>query len=141
MGKYSSKVQRKELTQADKTPHAVWRGIGCLMILIIPIVSIALAIVTVNYGLRAEWTIPYQLLGYPRMADIFTDVRFLRQLTLPIRQTENFYAYSAFTTLYMILIGGFISVLYALVYRMIGPSRYGPFDAPPPKIKTKKYTR
>ena len=41
----------------------------------------------------------------------------------------------------MLLIGGVISVIYALMYRFIGPSRYGPTDAPPPKIKTKRYTR
>jgi hypothetical protein len=141
MGKYSSKVQKKELTQADKTPHAVWRGIGCLMLLIIPIISIALGIETMNYGLKEEWLIPYQLQGYPDMPKIFTSISALRQLTQPIRQTENFYGYAAFSVLYMILIGGFISVLYAIVWRVVGPDRYGPFDAPPPKIKTKKYTR
>ncbi len=141
MGKHSSKVRRTPLEQVNKAPHAVWRGIGCLMILLIPILSIALAYETVQYGLAAEWRIPYQLLGPPRFPDIFYDIGILRQLSFPIRQIEHLYAYAAVSTVYMIVIGGFISVLYAFVYRMIGPSRYGPFDAPPPTIKTKKYTR
>jgi hypothetical protein len=111
------------------------------MMMLIPILCIALAYETVQYGLEAEWPIPYTLLGNPRLPDIFYDVRILSQLSLPVRRIEHFYAYAAFSTLYTVVIGGFISVLYAFVYRMVGPSRYGPFDAPPPKIKTKRYTR
>lgn len=141
MGKHTSKVRQKALPDTNRAPHAVWRGIGCLMIMLIPILSIALAYETVQYGLKAEWPIPYKLLGNPRLPDIFYDVRILSQLSLPVRRIEHFYAYAAFSILYMVVIGGFISMLYAFVYRMVGPSRYGPFDAPPPKIKTKRYTR
>jgi hypothetical protein len=34
-----------------------------------------------------------------------------------------------------------ISMIYAVVYRIVNPVRYGPMDEPPPKIKAKKYTR
>jgi hypothetical protein len=141
MGKHTSMARRKPLKEVNKAPHAIWRGIGCLMILLIPILSIALAYETVQYGLEAEWPIPHALLGNPRLPSIFYDVRILSQLSLPVRQIEHFYAYLAFSTLYMVVIGGFISVIYAFVYQMVGPARYGPFDAPPPKIKTKRYTR
>jgi len=141
MGKHTSMVRRKPLKEADRGPHAIWRGIGCLMILLIPILSIALGYETVQYGIKAEWPIPYQLLGTPKLPDMFYDVRILRQLSLPVRRTEHFFAYATFSIGYMVVIGGLISVVYAFIYRMVGPARYGPFDAPPPKIKTKKYTR
>lgn len=141
MGRYSARENRKPLSEQSQGTHPVWRGIGCLMILIMPILSVALAYETINYGLQHEWLIPHQLLGPPRLPQIFYDVSFLRQLSFPVRQTENFYGYALATSLYLILIGGFISVLYAIVYRLMGPARYGPFDAPPPKIKTKRYTR
>jgi hypothetical protein len=141
MGRYSARESRKPLGEASKGTHAVWRGIGCLMILIIPILSVALAYETFNYGIEQKWLIPYQLLGTPRLPDIFYDVRILRQLSFPIRQTVNFYGYALASILYLIVIGGFISVLYAFVYRLTGPARYGPFDAPPPTIKTKRYKR
>ena len=141
MGKHTSVSSRKPLKEIDRTPHAVWRGIGCLMILLMPIISMALAYETINYGLEKKWPIPHQLLGFPKMPQIFYDVPVLRQLTYPIRQIDDFYAYALATLVYMMVVGGVISVLYALVYSVIGPPRYGPFDAPPPKIKTKRYTR
>src|SRR5687768_5647909 len=122
MGKHSSRA-RQPLKEVDKTPHAIWRGIGCLMILIIPILSIALGYETVQYGIAAKCRIPYQLLGPPRFPEIFYDIGILRQLSFPVRQIENFYAYASASILYMLLIGGIISVLYALIYRMLGPSR------------------
>jgi hypothetical protein len=141
MGKHTSMASRKPLKELNRTPHAVWRGIGCLMILIIPILSIALAYETISYGLDNNWPIPYQLLGYPQMPKLIIEIPALNLLTSPIHQTNNFYAYLVISVAFMIVIGGFISVMYALVYRIVGPSRYGPFDAPPPKIKTKRYTR
>jgi hypothetical protein len=141
MGRYSARENRKPLSDVDKGPHPVWRGIGCLMILIIPILSIALAYETFNFAIEQKWRIPYQLLGTPRLPDIFYDVSILRQLSFPIRQIENFYGYTMMSILYMIVLGGLISLIYAVVYRLMGPARYGPFDAPPPTIKTKRYKR
>lgn len=141
MGKYTARQSRQPISEVDKSPHAVWRGIGCLMMILIPILSIALGYETINFGIGKKWTIPYQLLGSPSMPDLIYDVRILRQLTFPIRQIENFYGYALASVIYMIIIGGIISVIYAAVYRAVGPSRYGPFDAPPPKIKTTRYKR
>jgi len=141
MGKYSARVSRRPLKEINQGPHAIWRGIGCLMILLIPILSIALGYETIQFGIEKEWPIPYQLLGRPAMPEWVYDVSLLRQLTAPIRSTYHFYGYTVASFLYMMIIGGIISVIYAAVYRLMGPPRYGPFDAPPPKIKTKRYTR
>lgn len=140
MGKYTSS-SRKRMKPKPEGPHAIWRGIGCIMVLIIPAISIAAGIETVNYGLTEKWTFPVQLLGYPKMPDFFYKSSGLMTIFTPITRIPNFYAHAAVSFLYMVAIGGVISVLYAFVYNMVGPSRYGPTDAPPPKIKTKKYTR
>lgn len=141
MGKYTTREVRKPLKDPNRAPHAVWRGIGCLMLLIIPIVSIALGYETIQLGLEKGWPIPYQLLGRPVMPDWVYQVRVLNLLTQPIRTTPHFYAYAVTSVVYMILIGGVISMFYAFFYQMVGPARYGPFDAPPPKIKTREYKR
>jgi hypothetical protein len=122
-------------------PHVIWRGIGCLMMIIIPVISIAAAYETINYGLDNGWAIPYQLLGKPQMPSIVYKSSGLLTILGPIMNTPHFYAYAALSVIFMIMLGGVISVIYAFVYRSVGPSRYGPLDAPPPKIKTKKYTR
>ena len=62
-------------------------------------------------------------------------------LLSPITNTRHFYAYVVTSILYMILLAGVMSVLYAFVYRLVGPPRYGPLDVPPPNVKLKKYKR
>ncbi|MBM3124314.1 MAG: hypothetical protein FJZ87_04475 [Chloroflexi bacterium] len=141
MGKYSSRAIKPSLRDEGRGPHPIWRGIGCLMMILIPVLCIALAIETVAFGLENQWPIPYQLLGRPHLPDIFFKVSILRLIFVPITQVYHLYAYIAITLIYMIFIGGIFSVVYAAVYRMMGPPKYGPFDAPPPKIKTKRYTR
>lgn len=140
MGKYrtNSKVIQKPKSDG---PHAIWRGIGCMMILIIPAISIAAGVQTVSYGLANKWQIPYQLLGTPKLPDFFYKSTGLMTIFGPIASIQNFYANAVMSIIYMAVIGGVISMIYAFTYQAVGPSRYGPTDAPPPKIKTKKYTR
>lgn len=140
MGKYQSSVV-KTSRQKVKEPHFAWRGIGCLMMIIIPIISITAGYETIKYGLDHNWTIPYQLLGTPGFPDFFYKSSGLMKLVSPIAATPHFYAYAAASFLYMILLGGIVSFAYAIVYRIVGPSRYGPLDVPPPNIKFKKYKR
>jgi hypothetical protein len=140
MGKYSSSSFKRIEPKPDG-PHAVWRGIGCLMMLIVPAISIAAGIATVKYGLAHNWAIPYQLLLAPRLPDFFYKLSGLVVIFYPLTQIPYLYAYIVTSLLYIVLIGGVISVVYAFIYRAVGPSRYGPLDAPPPKIKTKRYTR
>ena len=48
----------------EKKIHPIWRGIGCILALILPVLSYFLSIELVNYGLANEWPIPRELLGY-----------------------------------------------------------------------------
>ena len=139
MGKYTSREKRT--VEVDKGPHAVWRGIGCLMLIIIPVMSIAAAYEVVQYGVANNWPIPYQLLGFPDIPDFIRKVDILWALARPIAGIEHFNAYVVVSVTFMAVIGGISSVLYAIVYRIVGTARYGPYDVPPAKVKTKKYTR
>jgi hypothetical protein len=140
MGKYSSNSTRRELRKPDG-PHYAWRGIGCLMMIIIPIISFAAGVETIKYGLAAGWPLPYELLGTPQLPALFYRSSGLMILFRPILNTPNFYAYLVFGFLYMILIGGVISVVYALMYRAVSPASRNPLDVPPPKYKAKRYKR
>ena len=140
MGKYTSS-SRKRIKPRSEGPHAIWRGIGCIMMLIIPAISIAAGIQTVNYGLEQKWSFPFQLMGNPKLPEFFYKSSGLLYLFGQLTRITNLYAFAAVSFLYIVVIGGVISMIYAFVYNMVGPSRYGPTDAPPPKIRTKKYTR
>ncbi len=139
MGKYV-----RETTSLDnrvKQPHPVWRGIGCLVLLIIPVISYALAVLLVGYALQTGFAIPVQLLGYPVMPVWLFKVPGLIGLLNWIQSQPNLYAYLITTLFTLLFVSGVFSVFYAVTYRIIGPSRYTRLDAPPPKIKVKKYRR
>ena len=50
---------------------------------------------------------------------------------------QNLYGNLLIGVLYIVIFGGIISVIWALIYRVVGPPRYGPLDAEP--IKSKRY--
>ncbi|HNK62664.1 MAG TPA: hypothetical protein PKL78_06505 [Anaerolineales bacterium] len=140
MSKYQSSVVKKT-QRKTKTPHYAWQGIGCIMMIIIPAISIAAAVETIQYGLNNNWPIPYQLLGNPQLPDLFYKSQGIMMVLGPIVAIRHFYAYVVVSMLYMILFGGVSSLAYALVYRAANPSQYNPMDVPPPSIKLKKYKR
>lgn len=138
--KFQSSITRREKPRLNE-PHFVWRGIGCISLLIIPAISIAAGILITDYGLAHNWAIPYELLGNPRFPDIVYKSTGLLTLLSPIMGIRNFYAYSAFSLIVMIVLGGFTSLLYAIVYRFVAPPRYGPLDVERPNIRVKRYKR
>lgn len=140
MGKYRSSVVKRTRTTMER-PHAIWRGIGCLMMIIVPIISAAAGYETIQLGIRNGWAIPPQLLGAPRLPEIFYLSSGLRMVFGPLTNIPHLYGYAVATIVYMMGIGGIVSVIYAIVYRLVGPPRYGPLDEPPPKVKIKKYSR
>ena len=137
MGKYASSVKKRSKPKNDG-PHVIWRGIGCLMMLIIPAISIAAGIETIKYGL-ANRCYPLSI-TYPSLPDLFSNPVAANHFE-PITRVNHLYAYSAASVLYMIAIGGIISLIYGIADRIVGHPRYGPYDEPPRKIKTKKDTR
>ncbi|NOH03504.1 MAG: hypothetical protein HND47_16840 [Chloroflexi bacterium] len=140
MGKYQSSVVKRG-REKKREVHYAWRGIGCLMMLIMPAISIVAGVGTIDYGLENNWAIPYQLLGYPRLPDFFYRSSGLVSMFSPITGINNFYAYAAMSFIYMVLLSGIISVVYAFIYGLMTPSRYGPLDVPPPNVKVKRYKR
>lgn len=140
MSKYRTS-SRKQVKERSNQPHYLWRGIGCLMMILIPVISIAAGYETINYALQAGYRVPYELLGTPTYPDLFYKSSGLMIILRPITAIRHFYAYAAASFFYMVLLGGITSLGYAIAYRIIGPSRYGPLDAPPPNVKVKPYKR
>lgn len=140
MSKYRSNSV-KVVKERSGQPHFLWRGIGCVMMLVIPVMSAAIAYEVINYGLDNNWPIPFQLLGTPRYPDLFYRSSGMMTILSPITAIRHFYAYAVGAMIFMIIIGGIMSLIYAYVYRMVGPAQYGPLDAPPPNVKVKRYKR
>ncbi len=140
MTKYSSAAQRRVVKRSTQV-HPIWRGIGCLIIILLPIIAYGMAAITVQIAVAQNWPIPYQLLGNPVMPAALWNNPILVPVLAFIQGQENLYAVLVIAVLYLIVLGTFVSVGYAVVYQIIGPPRYTPIDAPPMKGKIKSYKR
>jgi hypothetical protein len=139
MGKYSS-YQRVE-PRGTGEPHPVWRGIGCLIILIVPVISFALSMVTVDYAVNQGIQIPVELTGYLVMPAFILNIPGLGKLASIIQGQYYLYAYILLTIFYIVVVSGLIALIYAFMHRATGNSRFSKLDAPPPTTRTKRYKR
>jgi hypothetical protein len=138
MGKYQSGVKRP--APLPTGPQPIWRGIGCLLMILVPILSFAAAELTVPFFTDRGW-LPRELLIIPQPPDWLFFAPTLVQAFRFLLGRPAILATLLLTLVYILLIGGVLSVFYAFMYRMAAPSRYGPMDAPPPRVKVKKYKR
>ena len=107
--KYSTAVQPKE---PPWKMHPVWQGIGCLMMVLIPVLSYAGAVLLVEANVKNGWVaIPREFIGPKDYPLLYTELG---------------------VTVLLSLFGFmFFVIIYSLMYRMVGPSRQSPLDAPP----------
>ena len=140
MGKYSSHARTPEKPR-NAGVHPVMRGIGCIMIVLVPILAYGSAVLLVNYGFSRGWPIPPDWYGPPTIHPLLLKLQGLTPIWNFLRLQNNLIANLIFAVVITIIIGGFMSIIYGYIYTLFGPPRYGPMDAPPMRIKVKRYKR
>lgn len=95
------------------------------MVIIIPVMSYAGAVLLVRENFKRHW-VPFP-------------AEFIKTVTLPrIGSFPHLFA-TLITTLLLMFIGfGALMIVYTIIYRFVGPSHLGPLDVPlerPPKKK------
>ncbi|MGE5248622.1 MAG: hypothetical protein ACM3QS_00275 [Bacteroidota bacterium] len=140
MGKYHSQVRRRSARTAEG-PHPIWNSLGCIMMIVVPVMSIAGAKATIDYGLSRGWPVPPELLRRIVLPNLIYKLPGLAAILEKIVSVQNIAAYAVLSLLYIVVLGAVISLIYAFIYRATGPSRYGPLDMPPEKIKAAKRSR
>lgn len=128
MGKYGSFKQ--EVYKRPYDVHPIWRGIGCIMMILIPMVSIVGALVLIDEGTKQGWPIPPELLGYVRLPAMAYTLPVINNIAMSISSVNNLYAIALFSIVLMVIGFAIISLVYSAAYRMMGPPRYTPLDAP-----------
>ncbi len=142
MTKWNVADRRDRLNQpAQPQTHVIWRGIGCLLMLIVPIMAFILATITISLAVTAGWPLPYQLLGTPVMPADLWKIQAITPVLGFIESQNNLYAILLVTVLFIVFLSAVLTFIYAVMYRIVGPSRYGPLDAPPPRVKARGYKR
>ena len=139
MGKY--RTFEKKTPPRSTEPHPIWRGIGCLIWLILPVLSYGLSILTVTYAIKRGIQFPEQITGYPVMPGILFRVPGLIGLLNWLQNQYNLYLILLVAFFFVVMLAGTIAILYAFMYRVSAPPRYSGVDAPPVNIKVKKYKR
>jgi hypothetical protein len=142
MSKYSN-YERKEFKRPYKI-HPIWRGIGFLMMIVVPIVAWFSAEALVTLALESEvrevQVFIKDMSRPPVFPDWVSSVPVLNGFARWIRGIPMIKAQLLFTLVVILAFSGVLSIVYAMIYRASVP-RYSPLDEPAPKIKPKKYTR
>lgn len=143
MGKYSSNAARKPAPPpAHKRMSAGMRGIGCILFVVVPIVAFEVAKIVADGPARNWGFMPVTWFNAPLLHPALAQLGGIRAawefLVLNLQLTT---ANIIFTFVITVVVYGIISILYGYLFAMLAPSRYGPTDVPPPRVKTKKYTR
>lgn len=140
MGRYSQVRQRPPNMQRGEV-HPVMRGIGCILLAIVPLISYGCAVLLVNYGLKKGWPIPPDWLGAPTIHPLLLKLQGLSVVWNFLRAQTNLTANLFLALAIAVLIFGVLSIIYGVLFKMMGPPQYGPTDAPPMRVKVKRYKR
>jgi hypothetical protein len=140
MGKYTSYARQKPKIKRGQV-HPIMRGIGCLLFVIVPIISYGSAVLLVKYGASQGWPIPPDWLGAPSIPDLLWRLQGLQVILRYLQAQTNLMANLIFALAIAILIFGVMAMVYGFIFKLLGPPQYGPTDAPPIRVKVKRYKR
>ena len=83
MTKYTVASQRR-VRREEKQISPVWRGIGCIMMIVVPILSYGISMFLVNYGAQQGWPIPPEWFGPPTIPPLLEKLRGLQPILQPV---------------------------------------------------------
>jgi len=120
--------------------NPIWRGIGCILIVVVPLLAYGMMLVFVP-PIIATGKVPYQLLGHVQFPEWAFKVRIVADIASYISSIDNLWMNIITFFVMLLILTAVASLLYSMIYALIGPARYSELDAPPTKYKGKKYTR
>jgi hypothetical protein len=131
---FSSQQYHREQEQRRWKVHPVWRGIGCALLILVPIMAWFATDLFLQSNQRI--VLPWELtkvitVPYTKVVQID---RIIAQVNRYFDSSGLMYGQLFFTAIFSVVGFGVMAFLYAILYRVAGPSRYGPFDVPPDKI-------
>lgn len=108
--------------------HPIWRGVGFVMMVLIPIISYAATEVLIAQNTKSNWFLwPYDLMAKPG--------------ELLYNGDPMLYLKILGTILFMLVFYGIFTLITFAVNSIFGVSRYGPYDVPPISAKARKKAR
>lgn len=123
MGKYRPSYVLRESKPKRWKIHPIWRGIGCILLVVFPIIAFAGSSILVRENFEKRWiAIPADL---------------LRFITVPF--LDRVYVADILGAVVLMVIGfALLTIIYAFIYRLVGPPQYGPTDVPPETYRKRR---
>lgn len=140
MGKYGSRMVKQPPMPKRDTVNPYMRGIGCLLMLIVPVFAYGVGDLLAGQGFGYP-VIPREWYGNVQFPAIIYSSTTLAWVAARLSQIPHLAATLAIAVIVIILVGGILSVIFGWIYSLLAPSKYGPMDVPAPRVKTKKYKR
>ena len=137
MSKY---VKYRIKPKPKKELNPIWRGIGCILIVVVPLMAFGLMLLVVP-ALIATGKVPYQLIGYVHFPLWAYRVMIVKNIALFIGSFKDLWLNIIIFWVMVLILTTVASLLYAWIYSLVGPARYTALDAPPPKHRGKNYKR
>src|SRR5512138_4027667 len=122
MGKYST-LSKPQPKPRNKDVHPIMRGIGCILMIVVPVLAYGVSILLVSYGGSHGWPIPASFYGPPSIPAFLWKVQGLQPILVWLQQQQNLEANLFFTIVTTIVIGGIMSIVYGYIYTLFGPPK------------------
>jgi len=128
---FSTQQYHKEQVERRWKINPIWRGIGCFLIILIPIMAWFAATLFLDFDQplyrSQDFSKPFEL-NYTQIVEIDRVIADINRFAA----TNNLVMGQLFYFVIFTVIGyGLLAFVYALLYKVVGPPRYGPFDVPP----------
>ncbi|PKO18415.1 MAG: hypothetical protein CVU39_02970 [Chloroflexi bacterium HGW-Chloroflexi-10] len=122
MGRLENYQRQDTKKSQGQRIHPIWRGIGFALIILIPIMAYFTALLLIDLNYQNGWmAIPRDLL---------------------VQGKDSMLLIKAILTLVIsLLLFLILQIITFFLFRILGPSRYGPLDVPSVRYRGKKYKR
>ena len=122
-------TKSREEREREAWPHPIWRGVGIIMIFVLPILAFVISEELIKYW---EASIPGFALPY----------QMRNTVDIPIYgEVNNFFGVLALAVIVTIALFALFSIVNALIYRATRSKNISVFEAPPVKYKKKRKLR
>ncbi len=120
--------------------HPVWRGIGCILWILDPIMAYAFASITVQ-ALARQGMIPASLMGYVKFPDWVWKVPTLNVIAQFIGGLKDLWAMIVFFFVFALALAAVFITVYMMIYQRVGAPRYTAMDVPQSSRKGRTINR
>lgn len=115
----------KQVKERAKDPHPIWRGIGMIMMVMIPLVSFALSDVLLQFARSKGVNVPEELRSAATHIPLYGDI-------------VDLYAVLVLAAGLALILFSLFTIINAAVYKASSHQTYQAFESQPKKFKKKR---